>query len=114
MPADIQCLLDGFRAAAIQAGKIETPKRQNEAAHRLQSLYKELRNSEQGRLGLIGLMADASPDVRLEAAARCLQWAPQEARKVLERLSGEDIFPTTFNAKMTLEVYDAGELSHDY
>lgn len=107
-------LLGQFRDAADRAGDLADPKEQNKAARKVQVCYKRLCTSEKGRTGIIGLMSDPSPHIRLCAAARSLQWVPDKARVVLEALRGENVFPYSFDAEMTLEEFDNGRLSFDY
>ena len=59
-------------------------------------------------------MSDPSPYVRLAAAARSLQWFPEQARRVLEGLRDDKAFHYSFDAKMTLQEFDKGLLSFDY
>jgi hypothetical protein len=107
-------LLTQFRQAAERAGNISDPKAQNKAARKVQECYRLLSTTAEGRTGIMGLMGDANPNVRLCAAARSLQWSPAKARKVLEALRDERAFPYSFDAEMTLVEFDNGSLSFDY
>jgi hypothetical protein len=109
----VEQLLTGFRQAAIEAGDLSDSKAQNRAAQRMQECYKALRTSEKGKLGIIGLMSDPDPGVRLSAAARCLLWVPDQARAVLEALYSEP-FPVSFEAEMALKQFEKGNLSFDF
>jgi hypothetical protein len=107
-------LLAHFREEASRAGDLSDPKAQNNAARQVQAFYKQLRATDEGKRGIIGLMSDPSPHVRLCAAARSLQWEPQLARGVLEALQRDKIFPYSFDAEMTLKEFDKGTLNFDY
>ncbi len=107
-------ILEEFRDAAIQAGDLSDSKAQNKAARKLQACYKMLCMTEEGKAGLIGLMFDSNPGVRLSAAARCLQWVPKQAESTLVALQGTNVFPISFEAEMTLEQHRKGKLSFDY
>lgn len=106
-------LLVRYRQTADRADVLSDPKEQNKAADQLHACYKKLRESEEGRNGLIALMEDSSPHVRCWAAAHSLQWVPERARRILEALRDEDVFPYSFDAKMTLEEFEKGSLTFD-
>lgn len=106
--------IDGFRAEAIKAGDLANPKAQNKAARKMQAWYRILCATEDGKAGLISLMSDCDAGVRLSAAARCLQWVPDQAESVLEALRRMSVFPISFDAEMTLEEYRKERLSFDY
>lgn len=107
-------LLAQFRDAAERAANLADTKAQHKAAREVHECYKQLRMTDKGRSGIIGLMADPSPEVRLCAAARSLQWVPEQARSVLEALQVEEAFPYSLSAEMTLQEFDKGNLSFDY
>lgn len=106
--------LKEFRATAIKAGDLSDTKAQNTAARKMQACYRILCATEEGKAGLIGLMSDSDPGVRLSAAARCLQWVPEQAESALEALRRTNTFPISFEAEMTLEQYRKGRLSFDF
>jgi hypothetical protein len=110
----IRDLAADFRAAAVAAGDFSDSKAQNDAARKMQGFYRELRNSEVGRQAIIELMSDGDSGVRLASAARCLQWVPEQAKRVLEALRAEDSFPDSFEAEMVLEQFAKGKLTVDY
>jgi hypothetical protein len=112
--ASLSHLLAQFRQAAEQAAVLSDPSIQNRAARKVQEYYKLLCTSAEGKAGIMALMEDTNPNVRLCAAARSLQWAPAQARKVLQALCHDKVFPHSFDAEMTLEEFDAGNLSFDY
>jgi hypothetical protein len=106
-------LLAKYSEAA--AGTAETtPNIQNKWADILHECYKSLCKSEEGRRGIIVLMNDGNPNVRLWAASHSLQWTPEAASKVLENLRDAVGFPCSFNAEITLEEFQKGSLSFDY
>jgi hypothetical protein len=111
---DIPTLLEAFRTAALAAANLSNAAAQNKASRRVQEIYKELRTTEEGRKAIISLIVDPSPEVRLPAAARCLQWVPAKARSVLEALRDDEIFPYSFDAEMALEEFEKGNLSFEY
>src|SRR4051794_37307968 len=90
-----------------------TPDVQYRWADKVHECYKSLRQSEEGRRGIIELMSDANANVRLWAASHSLQWTPDVARKVLENLRDTEAFPCSFNAEITLEEFKKGSLSFD-
>ena len=59
------------------------------------------------------LMADPEPSVRCCAAANSLQWKPEDARRVLEKLRDSQ-GPFSFDAEMTLSEFDKGRLKFGY
>jgi hypothetical protein len=107
-------ILAEYRQAAVVTDDLADTEKQNQAAHRIHACYKALRETEEGRAGIIALMSDPSPHVRAWAAAHSLQWMPDAAQEVLEALRDENVFPYSFDAEMTLEEYRKGRLSFDY
>ena len=110
----IKDTLEDFRNAVIQAGDPTDAMAQNKAARRLQACYKILCLTEDGKAGLITLMSDSDVGVRLSAAARCLQWVPEQAESTLDALRSMNAFPVSFEAEMALEQFHKGRLSFDY
>jgi hypothetical protein len=104
--------LKEYREAAIGASD-RNPERQNEWARRVHESYKALRETEAGKKGIIALMSDPSPYVRLWAASHSLQWVPENAQLVLEALRDSG-GPGSFTAKWTLIQFKGGKLSFDY
>lgn len=107
-------LLRQYRDAAVRAGEISNPRRQNKAADEVHKCYKILRQTEEGRAGIIAMMKEPNRSLRGWAATHSLQWVPNEARKVLEELRDENVFPFSFSAKMTLHEFEKGRLNFDY
>jgi hypothetical protein len=106
-------LLAHYRRSAIDASLLSGSKEQNEAADAVRESYKELRRTPEGRAGIIALMSDKNPAVRGWAAAHSLQWMPDVARQILEVLRDEADFPHSFDAQMTLQEFDNGNLRFD-
>ena len=108
----IDDLLHRFRETAIANAEwaLRDPEKANRAYYEGLACYKVLKDTEQGRKGIIELMDDEDPYVRLVAAAHSLQWAPKAARRVLEELRDSD-GPGAFSAKWTLIEYDKGRLT---
>jgi hypothetical protein len=113
MEARTEELLLRFRDAAIGNADISDPKKASLCDDVGHACYRELRQTEEGRQGMIALMTDDNPYVRVCAAARSLCWAPEEARRVLEEIRDGD-GPGAFTAKWTLIEYDKGRLTFDY
>jgi hypothetical protein len=115
MTGGIQDVIERYRQGAIAHGDTSNPKKANKGAKQLHACYKVLRESEVGREALISLMEDREPNVRGWAAAHCLQWAPKQARPVLEALSKSDVpWQLSSSAEMTLQEYDKGRLTFEY
>jgi hypothetical protein len=74
--------------AAEQTGDPD-PTAASQAAHDAHELYKQLRESAEGRAGLTALMYDAHPQVRRWAATHCLSWRREAARAILAELNRE-------------------------
>ncbi len=111
---EVMTLLMLYRRAADRADDVSDSDRQNKAADQVNTCYKKLKATEEGKSGLMELMSDPSPHVRGWAAAHSLQWNPSTAREVLERLRNDNVFPYSFDAEMTLEEFDKGRLSFDF
>ena len=79
-------LLTRYREAAERTGDPE-PGIASQAAHDTHELYKQLRDSPEGRAGLTALMLDPHPQVRRWAATHSLSWKRDAARAVLAELN---------------------------
>lgn len=110
---NVASLLAQYRQAADVAGELADNRKQNQAAHRIHACYKALQETEEGKAGIIALMADPNPHIRVWAAAHSLQWVPETAQEVLKALCTENVFPYSLDAEMTLEEYRKGRLSFD-
>lgn len=75
---------------------------------------KILRLSAAGRTAIEKLLNDPEPVVRLVAATDALLWAEGKARQVLESLDQDEPGLIGFDAKWTLQTFDAGELNLDW
>lgn len=107
----IERLLQDYKNAAEQhaRGDAEITNRWYGKIH---ECYKLLRDTTEGRQGISALMSDPIPHVRLWAASHSLAWQPDYARKTLEEIRDSES-PSSFDAKWTLKMYDAGQLSFD-
>jgi len=90
--------------------EVSRPQEANKGAAEVHASYSVLRESEEGRQSMIALMQDPEASVRCWAAAHCLQWRPEAARRVLEALR-DSHGPFSFDAEMTLDELDKGRLS---
>jgi hypothetical protein len=81
---------DRYREAVVAWGEAQAePARANRLFQRLHDLAKEIRQSEEGRKAIAGLLDDPVAAVRLAAATDALTWAPEVAEPVLEVLEQE-------------------------
>jgi hypothetical protein len=110
----VMLLRTQYRALVIEWHEArDEPKRANkifEAHHRL---YKQLRESNEGREAIIGLLDDETTAVRVMAATHSLAWVPDRAQLVLEEIERENSLYGT-DAKYTLRSYRAGNLNLDW
>lgn len=115
---DIENLLEKYREAALKAGDITNTPKQHYWFDKSHEYYKKLKESEEGRNGIIKLMNDENVHVRLAAAAHSLQWVENKARKVLEDIQNSDLdfedVHAKISAKYTLIEFDKGNLKFDY
>jgi hypothetical protein len=56
----------------------------NKWQQKMHACYKKLRETAEGKAGIIALMADLSPHVRCWAGAHSLQWDSIKAKRTLE------------------------------
>ncbi len=113
MTESIKDIVARYRQGAIANSDISDPKKANRGAKQLHACYKILRESEEGREALIGLMDDPEPSIRCWASAHSLQWKPDSARRSLEALR-DSKGHYSITAEMTLKEYDNGRLKFDY
>jgi hypothetical protein len=110
-------VLDRYRETLAKLDGVRgNPRRWNRLVDEAQLYHLRLRESEEGRAGIEGLLADGEPEVRGWAAAHALLWAPEKARPVLEALQQDPAahWERQHSAEMTLQVFDKGELRHDW
>jgi hypothetical protein len=79
-------LITRYRDAAERTGDPD-PAAASEAAHEAHELYKQLRDTAEGRAGLTALMLHPHPQVRRWAATHSLSWKRETARAVLAELN---------------------------
>ena len=78
-------LLARYRDAAERTGDPD-PAVADTGAHDAHELYKQLRDTAEGRVGISALMLDPHPRVRRWAATHALSWKREMARAVLAEL----------------------------
>jgi len=105
-------ILQRYREAAVRNASSD-PSEANKGHDIVHACYKILKETEEGRRGIISLMTDESPYVRGWAAAHSLRWEPGMARHVLEEIRDSG-GPGAFSAKWTLIEYDKQRLTFDY
>ena len=112
MMNEIHDLLAKYRGAAAATAD-KDPKKQNKAAENVRACYALLKKSPDGRQGIIALLTDSSPQVRLWAASHSLAWSPELARPVLDAIRRSGEFPSSFTAEITLAEFEKGTLTFD-
>ena len=105
-------LLSVYRQAAADTSNPD-PKQANKSHDMMHICYKRLRQTEEGRAGIVRLFNDLSPHVRCWAAAHGLAWATDEAKVILASLRDAK-GPCSFDAGMTLGEFEKGRLSFEY
>jgi hypothetical protein len=112
IPVNLEEALRRYREAAI--GNADPhPVKANRCHDIVHTCYKFLKASEEGRKGIMSLMVDENPYVRVWAAGHSLQWEPETARRILEGIRDSD-GPGSISAKYTLIEYDKGKLTFDW
>lgn len=109
---ETDALLSEYRQAAEGTSHPDA-REANKYHDQMHAAYRLLRNSEAGRAAIASLMSHGNPHVRCWSAAHSLQWQPESARSVLQKLHDEN-GPCSFDAEMTLDEYDKGHLSFEY
>ncbi len=115
----VEELLSEFRAVglAMHEGRVEVggkARSWNKLFDRQQSLYLVLRETEEGRRGLVALaLHHDCQTVRDSAAARALFWDAEQVRPVLEVAATHGGLAGR-SAEMVLKEFDAGRLHFDY
>lgn len=105
-------LLAIYREGAEGTSK-SMPAKANKSHDKMHASYKQLRESDAGKSGIMELMEDISPHVRCWAAAHSLEWQPERAKSVLTALC-ELRGPCSFDAEMVLREFDKGKLNFNY
>lgn len=102
-----------YRALVVEWDEArDVPEEANRLFDELHKLYKELRESEEGRRAITGLLDDPLTAVQLSAATHSLTLKPERAVAVLEELEqGGSLHAVT--AKWTLRTYRNGKLDLD-
>lgn len=109
-----ELLRDRYREAVLAWERAQgQPRQANRLFDQLQQLFKEMRQSEEGRAVITSLVNDAVPVVRLSAASHSLSWRPELAEPVLEELSQEPGLHSV-SAAWTLRSHRAGTLDQDW
>ncbi|AWB95813.1 hypothetical protein DCE93_09180 [Agromyces badenianii] len=114
MAQDVEELVAQYRDLLVQRSmESARPSVANKLFDRNHAIHKILRESDEGRRAISGLMDDDVDAVRLTAAVHTLQWDPVAAEHVLEDIeAGPGI--VGFNAKWALRRYRAGKLNLDW
>ncbi|MFE3999102.1 hypothetical protein ACFX43_09935 [Nocardioides sp. YIM B13467] len=100
--------MDGLRLADDRRGK-----RWNRCVHRVQRAQLQLRQTAEGQAAIAALIDDPVPTVAHWAASHALFWDEDRARTHLERVAASNE-TGSFDARMTLQEFDAGRLRHDW
>ena len=111
---EIQILVDKFRSAAIEKDIFAKGKRDGQLYEIMRNSYHQLKGfGNAGQKALQSLLDDESVFVRNWLASALMIEGNVKARKVLEEIS---IMPGMegFNAKITLEEFDAGRLDKSF
>ncbi|WP_168186193.1 DUF2019 domain-containing protein [Agromyces badenianii] len=114
MAENVEELIAQYRDLLVQRSmEFARPSVANKLFDRNHAIHKILRESDEGRRAISGLMNDDVDAVRLTAAVHTLQWDPVAAEHVLEDIeAGPGI--VGFNAKWTLREYRDGKLDLDW
>ena len=113
MVADsLNSLILTYRAGAEGTAAAD-PKTANKHQRQMHAAYKKLRVAQDGRVAISALMSDPSAHVRCWAAAHALEWNVEAAKSALLSLQNSG-GPCSFDAEMTLEAFNKGQLSFEY
>jgi hypothetical protein len=116
LPGTVPALLNAYvdtlteRMKFRQAGKTAKANRLVERNH---EIYKQLRESEEGKAGIWSLRLHAERAVSQTAIVHSLAWQPVEAVELLEQIEAAD-GPGAFEAKWTLRSWRDGRLKLDW
>lgn len=107
-------LLKRYRDVAVRWDAAQgNAKTANRLFDELHGLFKQLRATDEGRVGISLLMQDANVGVRLSAASHSLGWNSESASKVLEEIAGGPGLHAV-TAKYTLKAFREGKLNQDW
>jgi hypothetical protein len=110
----IDQLLEDYKDAAMahrHASREGDQERANPAYERLASVIRELRNrTEKEQEAFLDLLDDPSIEVRGWAAAHALEFVPDRAEPVLERIASGPESLEEFSARMVLREWRGGRL----
>ena len=110
----IDGLVHAYEQTALQWGELQSDSSEaNKVFAANHSIYKSLRNQEEGRLAIVRLMNHDSTPVRLLAATHSLAWEPGAATATLNAIEREGGLASV-TAKYTLRSYRAGQLNLDW
>lgn len=108
--------LTAYRAALVEMDAIgldKGPRRWNRLTHRVQRAHLVLRETAEGRRAILDLVDDPVPTVALWAATHALFWdRERSANRLRDFVSAGGL--GGFEAKITLQEFEAGRLHHDW
>lgn len=96
--------------ADLPSAKFRKANKIFKAAH---VIAKQLRETQDGRAGLLSLLSHANLSVRLGAATESLPFDPDAALAVIDHLAGSDT-AQAFEASMVAQEWRAGRLNPDW
>ena len=115
MPLNENGLAHEYRETLILRADLRSrPAKANKLFKRNHEIYKQLRESAEGRVAISSLMADGSVAVRLTVATHSLFWAREKAEAVLDEISRVSTGEPRFSAGMVLMQFRVGELNLDW
>lgn len=107
-------LASAFADAARERGEFMAacqPKRANAKFDQMTKLYAELRRrGSDAQRQLLAFLKSENPHVRLYTATYALEFDPEQALPVLERILQSEVGLLKFTARMTLEQWHKGEI----
>ncbi len=111
--AEVAALVTMYREAALRHGAATEQgdqRRANRHHDEIACIYRELRSrGDQARSALLPLLDDIEEHVRAWAGAHALEFAPERAVKMLQRLAQRPGL-VGFNAAMILQEWQSGSL----
>jgi hypothetical protein len=107
-------LIEAYEQTALRWGQLQSDSvKANGVLEENHSIYKSLRDHEEGRAAIARLMTNDSRSVRLLAATHSLAWEPEVATATLDAIEREGGL-SGVTAKYTLRSYRAGQLNLDW